>query len=195
MGSRCTARPSCILPNEACEVDGSRMRFCAMYRRLIDIRRCALTCLSTITSIKSFRPPKSHCAWKKREMMNLRNGWGGWPSTWGAARARELTSMKVPLHTTTVTECSSTSALKFEFISFTVQGNRGVCSHPADCSRQFFPPWLYRMGSDILSILSDFASSQIPRIHRKSGGQTGLPHLARLPDYILHTIDVYRKYN
>lgn len=194
MGSRRTSRPSCVLPDEACEVDGSRMRFCAMYRRFMDYTQVCFD-MSVYYQSSHFVPPKSYCAWKKREMMNLRNGWGGWPSTWGASRARELTSMKVPLHTTTVTECSSTSALKFEFISFTVQEIRGVCSHPTDCSRQFFPPWLYRMGSDILSILSDFASSQIPRIHRKSGGQTGLPHLARLPDYILHTIDVYRKYN
>lgn len=36
MGSRRTTRPSCVLPDEACEVDGSRMRFCAMYRRFMD---------------------------------------------------------------------------------------------------------------------------------------------------------------
>lgn len=53
------------------------MRFCAMYRRLIDIRRCALACLSTITSIKSFRPPKSHCAWEKKRNDEPKE-WLGW---------------------------------------------------------------------------------------------------------------------
>lgn len=131
------------------------------------------------------------------KLVKVRDRGAMWARRWGAARARELTSMRVSLHTTSVTECSSTAALKnrIYMIYNLFQGNCGVCSHLADYSRQFFLPWPYRTGSDRLSILSDFARSQIPRIHRKSGGQTGLSHLARLPGYIQHTIDVYRRYN